>query len=133
MKSYETINELSEGLYHNIKNEADIKSRIEDAVQRIHLEISKDFSSLFGKELSLEGFHVYVDDESYRQSATGLILYETIFNHKEFKIRVECLIDHGRIWIKVKGGKDISDFTKIVSRIEKVQSIEGLSELREIK
>ena len=133
MKSYETIRNISKGLYLNLKDEADIQNRLEDAVQEIHLQVSEDFKDLFGHELNLKDFHIYLDDETYRQSATGLILNESIMSHSEFKIIVECLVDHGRIWIKIKDGKEIPDLTEIVKRIEKAQNTEGLSELREIK
>jgi hypothetical protein len=133
MKSYETIRNISKGLYLNLKDETDIQNRLEDAVEKVHLQISEDFNDLFGYELNLNDFHIYLDDETYRQSATGLILNESIINHSEFKIRVECLIDHGRICIKIKNGKEITDFNEIVTRIEKTQNSEGLSELKEIK
>ena len=133
MKSYETINSISASLYINLKNESDIQNRLSDTVQEIHSQISQDFKDLFGYELSLKDFHIHVDDENYRQSATGLILHTTILGNEKFKIRVECLIDHGKIWLKVIDGKELSDFRQIVKRIERVQNIEGLTELKEIK
>ncbi|MBU2928851.1 hypothetical protein [Winogradskyella psychrotolerans] len=133
MNSYETIKNTSSTLYLDLKDESDIQKRLEDAVQEIHSQISSDFKDLFGHVLSLSDFHIFVDDETYRQSATGLILDETILNNGKFKIRIECLIDHGKIWIKVKEGKEIPDFSKIVKRIESAQNFEGLTELKEIK
>ncbi len=79
----------------------------------IHSQISNDFKTIFGQELNLKGFHIYVDNETYRQSATGLILNETFVNHEDVKIRVECLIDQQRIWIKVKHKPEFSEFTDI--------------------
>lgn len=133
MKSYETIQKISRVLYTNLKNENDVKIRLEGSVLEIHSQISADFYSLFGLELMLQDSHIYVGDETYRQSSTGLVLSETILDHAEFKIRVEYLVDHGRIWIKVQEGRENLDFMKIINRIEKVQNLEGLSELKEIK
>lgn len=133
MNSYEILKNVSEGLYINLENEKDIEIRLGDAVQKIHSRISEDFNSLFGKDLKLESFQIYVDDETYRQSATGLILNETILDDKTFKIKIECLIDQGRIWIKVRERKENSNFNNISNRIEKVKNQEGLSELSEIK
>ncbi len=97
MKSYLIIKEISEKLYTNIENVKDIEIRLKSEVSKIHSQISKDFKTLFGKELKLKDFYIYIDDQTYRQSATSLILNEVILNHEEFKIRVECLIDLGRI------------------------------------
>lgn len=133
MKSYETIKNISSTLYLDLKDESDLQNRLKDAVQEIQVQISEDFKDLFGHELKLRDFHIYVDDETYRQSATGLILDETISNSEKFKIRVECLIDHGKIWIKVKDGKELPDFSQIVKRIENRQNFEGLTELKEIE
>ena len=133
MKSYETIKRISSNLYLDLKDESDIQNRLEDSVHEIHRQISQDFKDLFGHELNLKDFIIYVDDETYRQSATGLILEVTILSNENFKIRVECLIDHERIWIKVKTGRGIPDFKQIVNRIEEVQDFEGLTELKEIK
>ena len=133
MKSYEKIKKVSECLYSDLENGKDVKVRLQNEARKIHTQISEDFKSLFGRELILRDFYVFVDDETYRQNATGLILNGTILNCEEFKIKVECLIDHGRIWIKVKEGKEISDFVDITNRIERVQNSEGLTELMEIK
>ena len=133
MKSYETIKKISSTLYLDLKDESDINNRLNYAIQEIHFQISEDFKDLFGYELDLVEFHIYIDDESYRQSATGLILDATICNNKRFKIRVEYLIDHGKIWIKVIEGKEIPDFAQIVKRIECAQNYEGLTELKEIE
>ena len=133
MKSYETINEIRESLYLNLKNEKEIEDRLNAAVPRIHSQISEDFNLLFGKELKLNDFQIYIDDPTYRQSATGLILNENPSDNLDFKLRFECLIDHGRIWVKVKDGKEISDLTHIVRKIEKANNPEGQAELKEIK
>lgn len=133
MKSYKTIKNISSTLYLGLKDETDVRYRLEDAVQQIHSNLSQDFKGLFGYELSLSGYHIYVDEETYRQSATGLILDETLLNNEEFRLRVEYLIDHEKIWLKVTAGKEIPDFSQIVKRIESVQNSEGLTELKEIK
>lgn len=133
MKSYETLKKVSNELYLNLENVNDVKVRLKESVQIIHSQISVDFESLFGLSLNLEDYHIYFDDEYYRQSATGLILNETILNNDEFKIQIECLVDIERILLKITKGKEISDFLEIVYRIEKNQNIEGLSELKEIK
>ena len=133
MKSYEIINEVSSKLYINVKNEEEVVNRLENSIDKIHSQFSDDFKALFGYELNLEDFYIHFDDEAYRQSATVLILNMSVINHSDFKIRVELLIDHQRIWIKITNGKQISDFIEIVSKIENVQNSEGLSELKEIK
>ncbi len=133
MKSYEILGNIRKSLYLNIIDEADLKNRLQDAIPEIHMQISNDFNELFGYELNLTDYHIYLDDVTYRQCATGLILNESINNQREFKIRVECLVDHNRIWIQINAGKEISDFKEIVKRIEKVMNSEGLSELIEIK
>ncbi len=133
MNSYETIKNISSSLYINLKNKLDIQNRLENAVYEIHSQISQDFKGLFGHELDLKEFQIHVDDATYRQSATGLILNETILGNEEFEIKVECLIDQGKIWIKIKDGKEIPDLNLIVKRIENAQNFEGLTELKEIK
>ena len=133
MKSYEIINEVSSKLYINVKNEEEVVNRLENSIDKIQSQFSDDFKALFGYELNLEDFYIHFDDEAYRQSATVLILNMSVINHSDFKIRVELLIDHQRIWIKITNGKQISDFIEIVSKIENVQNSEGLSELKEIK
>ncbi|MBL0685318.1 hypothetical protein [Aquimarina mytili] len=120
-------------MYINIKNELDIQNRLENAVNEIQSQIARDFKGLFGHELILKEFQIHVDDENYRQSSTGLILNEVILGNENFEITVECLIDHGKIWVKVKDGKEIPGFNLIVKRIESAQNFEGLTELKEIK
>jgi hypothetical protein len=133
MKSYETIKEISNGLYLNLQNEDEISIRLQNSVQKIHKQISADFKSMFGEELYLQDYQIYIDDNTYRQSATGLILNEILINNADFKIRIECLIDHGRIWLKVKQGEGIFEFADIINRIGMGQNSEGLSELRDIR
>jgi len=133
MKSYEILRKISEGLYLNLKDEIDVEKRLTSAVQKIQKQVSEDFQGLFGQKLNLRDFQIYVDDETYRQSATALILQETIKDHEEFEIKVECLIDHGRIMIKAKPRNQASGFEDIINRIEKVQNYEGYSELKDIK
>ncbi|SFX65147.1 hypothetical protein [Cytophaga hutchinsonii] len=132
MKSYKAIKSISDSLYLNLIDETDIQKRLQDAVHQVHVQISEDFKCLFGQELNLKDFHIYVDDETYRQSATGLILNETIIDYEDLIIRVECLIDHGRILITVRKGEGFSDFEDMVFRIARVQNSEGSSELRDI-
>ena len=133
MNSYKILKEISSIIYANLKSEKDIEKRLNDYVESIHLQISEDFASLFGERLKLTDFKIYVDDENYRQSATGIILNECILNNENIKIRIECLIDNNKIWIKIKEGKEYSEFNNIFNRIEKAQNIEGLSELSEIE
>lgn len=133
MKSYEKINKIRESLYLNLKTEKEIEDRLINAVPIIHSQITEDFRLLFGKELKLKDFQIYVNDPTYRQSATGLILNESLSNNEDFKLRFECLIDNGRIWVKIKDGKEISGLTDIVRKIEKAKTSEGHTELKDIK
>ncbi|MCU4177725.1 hypothetical protein [Carboxylicivirga sp. N1Y90] len=131
IKSYEVIKKVRQNL--NYKDVKEIKSILKDAVQIIYSQINVDFKSLFGQELILNDSQIYVDDETYRQSATGLILDLSLSDCNNFKIHVECLIDQAKILIKIKNKNEVSDYKEIVNRIEQVQNAEGLSELKEIK
>ncbi len=128
MKSYDTIKELSNKLTECI--DSDIKLRLEKYMNMIHSQISNDFKTIFGRELKLNGFHIYVADDTYRQSATGIILNETISDHQDLTIRVECLIDHGRIWLSIKEKSKNPDLKEIIDRIETNYNSEGLAEMK---
>ncbi len=133
MKSYEAIKEIADRLYIGINDENEVVDRIEKSLDKVQAHISSDFYKIFNIELKMEGHLIYVDDPTYRQSATGLILNGSSIDDDCFKIRVECLIDIGRIWLKVINNSSKPEFIKIENRIKAKMNSEGLAELKELK
>jgi len=130
MKTYTLIKKISRQL--NSYSGDEIKLHIGKNINRIQESIIQDFQHLFGTKLQLIDYLVYANDETYRQSATGIILIESLDDYKNFEIRIELLIDHEQIFLKITKDSTAPSLRKISKRIRQVMDIEGLSELKKI-
>ena len=130
MKTYTLIKKISRQL--NSYSRDEIKLHLGNNINRIQESITQDFQHLFGTKLQLIDYLVYANDETYRQSATGIILIESLDDYKNFEIRIELLIDHERIFLKITKDSTDPSLRKISKRIRQVMDIEGLSELKKI-
>jgi hypothetical protein len=133
MKSYEILQKISQSLYIGLKSEEDLLDRLKTSSTELTATISEDFKELFKHTIYLDKPRFVVNDETYRQGATGCILTGTTGNNEQLRIRFECLIDHNRIWIKIKEGNEIKEFKSIIRRIQNAYNSENLAEFKEIK
>ena len=128
LKSYQVIQKISNLLYVNTSNDAEILSKLKESELQISNALSEDFELLFRNKINFYNSIVYYDDPNFRQGATAIILYATILNDKDPKITFECLIDFNKILVKVN---EESKSEEIAKRIKKAYNIEGLAEFNE--
>ncbi|MEP3447810.1 MAG: hypothetical protein ABJN61_11710 [Flavobacteriaceae bacterium] len=101
MRSYEHLNAVSRKV-NSFEKDSDVIEAIDDYIPELFDSISSDFSSHFGVSLNLEKSHVCYMDQTYRQSATGVIFEAITISKVPVKLFIECLIDHSKVWLKVK-------------------------------
>jgi len=128
LKSYQLIQKISDLLYVDTNNEAEILSKLKESELQISNALSEDFELLFGNKINFYNSIVYYDDPNFRQGATAIILYATILNDKDSKITFECLIDFNKILVKINKESESGEIAK---RIKKAYNIEGLAEFNE--
>ncbi len=133
LKSYILIEKISKTLYLNNKNEKEIHERLNELSGVLSETISMDFKTLFGQELLITKILFYVNDVTYRQSATGCIMKGIVSKDSNFRIKIENLIDHGKILLKVKSEPDDVKLKKISDMIKEAYNYEQSAELKEIK
>lgn|GEM_PF-7019000 len=128
LKSYQLIQKISNLLYVDTNNDAEILSKLKESELQISNALSEDFELLFGNKINFYNSIVYYDDPNYRQGATAIILSSTILNDEDSQITFECLIDFNKVLIKIN--KE-SESRETVKRIKKAYNTEGLAEFNE--
>ncbi len=134
MKSYKQLRAISEEIDENcsLGDSHETKELLQKRVSVLFESFSNDFNLIFGQELVLKQYHLFVDDDTYRQGATGCILETFIEGNKDSIVRTECLIHQNRIWIKIKGLTNDKEVNAIMNILEKQSNHNGV-ELKEIK
>jgi hypothetical protein len=74
-----------------------------------------------------------IEDSSYRQGANVAKLEIRFQEDDQLIIVAECLIDLGKIWLKVKSRPTSTQFDYIADRIERSYNSEFLADLKQIK
>lgn len=129
LKSYELIQKISSSLYENAKDGAIVLSRLRESQKLIEIAISDDFEFLFRRKINFHKSTIYYDDETYRQSATSIVLSGSALDGDDFQVTFECLIDFNKILVKIKNESKSND---IIKRITKAYNIEGVAEFKEL-
>ena len=128
LKSYQLIQKISNLLYVDTNNDAEILSKLKESELQISNALSEDFELLFGNKINFYNSIVYYDDPNYRQGATAISFSSTILNDEDSKITFECLIDFNKILVKIN---EESESGEIAKRIKNAYNIEGLAEFNE--
>ncbi len=83
--------------------------------------------------------HAYVkevkfifNDPTYRQSASACLIEVKFLQDEDFVVLAECLIDHQRIWLKVRQRPSNLLLMDLANRIETKYNQEFLSELKSL-
>lgn len=128
LKSYQLLQKISNLLYVETNNDAEILSKLKESELQISNALSEDFELLFGNKINFYNSIVYYDDPNYRQGATVIILSSTILHDEDSQITFECLIDINRVLVKINKESESGEIAK---RIKKAYNIEGLAEFNE--
>jgi hypothetical protein len=72
------------------------------------------------------------NDPDYRQSADGAVFMVRFDADPELEVRVECLIDHARVWLKIVRRSEQAKFQSALSSIERAYNSEFNAELNQI-
>jgi len=102
MNSYNYLKIINDGLEEIYYDKEKVNAKLVSHVPDLHKSISEDFNKLFGYNLNLEGYHLYHLEPTYRQNSIGIILNEALYDNEDVKVRFECIIEHSRIWVKLK-------------------------------
>ena len=124
LNTYNQLSKLSQKIY---RESEELQPNLEicnaHSDQIIEALIS-DLKAKLSIDIKIKSRQFILDDETYRQCASGLIAY---FYSDSIDLRVECLIDHNTVWLKIKEGP-----LEIKQKSESKYDMEGHVELRPI-
>lgn len=95
--------------------------------------IESDITSIFGSAAVVVSAQFITNDPDYRQSADGAIFMVRFDADPELEVRVECLIDHCRAWLKVVRRSEQAGFRSVISSIERAYNSEFNAELKQLE
>ncbi|SFH37681.1 hypothetical protein [Pontibacter chinhatensis] len=95
--------------------------------------ITSDIQSISGIKCFVTGVRFILEDTAYKQSASGCIMELKFDQEDEFIITSECLIDFGRVWLRVKQRPSSRKYDAIFELIEAKYDSEFKSELKEFE
>jgi hypothetical protein len=91
-----------------------------------------DVDLLFNINCFVTETRYIIEDSSYRQSANVAKLEIRLQGDDQLIIVAECLIDLGRIWLKVKSRPASMKFDYVADRIERSYNSEFVADLKNI-
>ena len=101
-KIYQCLADLSTKLYAASHDLSESYSLCWQDSSHITEAIASDIQSVTNEACFVTGVSYFLEDPTYRQGASGCIL-EVKFNQEdEFTLTVECLIDFGKVLLRVK-------------------------------
>ncbi|MBS1583149.1 MAG: hypothetical protein JST66_13205 [Bacteroidetes bacterium] len=94
--------------------------------------IESDMARIFDANGSVVSVQFFTDDPDYRQSSNGAVFMMKFDADPELQVRVECIIDHSRAWLKIVRQPEQAKFRSVVSSIEQAYNSEFNAELKQI-
>jgi len=91
-----------------------------------------DVDLLFNINCFVTETRYIIEDSSYRQSANVAKLEIRLQGDDQLIIVAECMIDLGRIWLKVKSRPASMKFDYVADRIERSYDSEFVADLKNI-
>ncbi|SFH07226.1 hypothetical protein [Pontibacter chinhatensis] len=132
-KIYQCLADLSKKLYAASNDLSENYSVCWQNSSYLTEAIVSDIQSITNEACFVTNVSYYLEDTTYRQGASGCIL-EIKFNQgDEFTITAECLIDYGKVMLRVKQSSSDSKYNAISEMIEAKYSSEYKTELRELE
>lgn len=132
-KIYQCLTELSKELYSVTDDLLTNYSICWKYASQFAEAITSDIQSISGTSCFVTGVKFILEDTAYQQSASGCIMELKFDQEDEFIITSECLIDFGRVWLRVKQRPSSPKDEVISELIEAKYNSEFKSELKEFE
>ena|SRR5688572_4077162 len=115
---YKSLTELSNALTSPLDSLDESYKICWENVSHLTEAIVSDISSILNQECFVTTVRFYLDDPTYKQSASGCFVELKVDQEDEFTIALECLIDFGKVMLWVKQSPLSQDYFKISEFIE---------------